>query len=83
SVQAVREWDLFNGRISAIDAVDLRQRVSGYVDRVAFREGDEVEKGQNLFVIDPRPYREALASVQARLARARATVRLATEQDRR
>ncbi|MGN7743253.1 efflux RND transporter periplasmic adaptor subunit, partial [Pseudomonas sp. 22526] len=67
SVQAVREWDLFNGRISAIDAVDLRPRVSGYVDRVAFREGDEVEKGQTLFVIDPRPYREALASAQARL----------------
>ncbi|MGY4817642.1 efflux RND transporter periplasmic adaptor subunit [Pseudomonas chlororaphis subsp. piscium] len=83
SVQAVREWDLFNGRISAIDAVDLRPRVSGYVDRVAFREGDEVEKGQTLFVIDPRPYREALASAQARLARARAAVRLATEQDRR
>ncbi|WP_239691095.1 efflux RND transporter periplasmic adaptor subunit [Pseudomonas sp. NFPP07] len=83
SVQAVREWDLFNGRISAIDAVDLRPRVSGYVDRVAFREGDEVEKGQTLFVIDPRPYREALASAQARLARARATVRLASEQDRR
>ncbi|OLF53436.1 efflux RND transporter periplasmic adaptor subunit [Pseudomonas chlororaphis] len=83
SVQAVREWDLFNGRISAVDAVDLRPRVSGYVERIAFREGDEVQKGQTLFVIDPRPYREALASAQARLARARAAVRLATEQDRR
>ncbi|MGE7959138.1 efflux RND transporter periplasmic adaptor subunit [Pseudomonas sp. NPDC089530] len=83
SLQPVREWDLFNGRLSAVDAVDLRPRVSGYVERIAFREGDEVQKGQTLFVIDPRPYREALASAQARLARARAAVRLATEQDRR
>jgi multidrug efflux system membrane fusion protein len=53
--RSVRAWDEFNGRISAIQEVQLRPRVSGYIDRVAYREGDEVRAGDLLFVIDPRP----------------------------
>src|SRR5688572_2422212 len=40
----VRQWDDFTGRVSAVESVELRARVSGYVDRVAFKEGQEVKK---------------------------------------
>jgi multidrug efflux system membrane fusion protein len=73
----VHEWDEFNGRISAIGTVEIRPRVSGYVQRVAYSEGEEVKQGDILFVIDPRPYRDALDSATAQLAHARATVQLA------
>ena len=65
ALQAIRPWDEFNGRIDAVDSVQLRPRVSGYIERIAFSEGQEVRKGQLLFVIDQRPYRAALASAQA------------------
>jgi multidrug efflux system membrane fusion protein len=39
----VYQWDEFTGRIAAIDTVELRPRVSGYIDRIAFKEGDEVK----------------------------------------
>jgi len=81
--EPVQEWDEFNGRISAIDTVEIRPRVSGYVDRVAFKEGDEVKAGQLLFVIDQRPYRAALDNAAAQLERARATAAQALSQDRR
>ena len=53
--KSVRQWDEFTGRIAAIGAVDIRPRVSGYIDRIAFKEGDMVKAGDLLFVIDPRP----------------------------
>ncbi|TDR40853.1 multidrug efflux system membrane fusion protein [Tahibacter aquaticus] len=79
----VRQWDDFTGRISAVENVELRARVSGYVERVAFAEGQEVRKGDLLFVIDPRPYRAALDRAQAELDTARAEARLAQAQDQR
>ena len=79
----VHQWDAFNGRVAPVESVDLRPRVSGYVQRVAFDEGQEVEKGDLLFVIDPRPYRAALEQAQAQLQRARAAARLAQAQDAR
>ncbi|QYD71062.1 efflux RND transporter periplasmic adaptor subunit [Paraburkholderia edwinii] len=81
--KTVQEWDQFNGRVSAIDTVELRPRVSGYVERVVYKEGDDVRKGDVLFIIDQRPYRDALASAEAQLAHARATAALALAQDRR
>src|SRR2546427_3321943 len=66
---SVRVWDEFNGRIDAVESVQLRPRVSGYIERIAFSEGQEVRKGQLLFVIDQRPYRAALASAEAELDR--------------
>ena len=83
ALQAIRPWDEFNGRIEAVESVQLRSRVSGYIERIAFAEGQEVKKGQLLFVIDPRPYRAALASAQAQLERARAAAGLAQTQDQR
>jgi multidrug efflux system membrane fusion protein len=81
--KAVRSWDDFTGRISAVETVELRPRVSGYVQRVAYAEGQEVAKGDLLFVIDQRPYRAALARAQAELAHAQAQARLARTQDTR
>lgn len=82
-VKPVRQWDEFSGRIAATDAVDVRPRVSGYIERIAFKEGDEVKAGDLLFVIDPRPYRAAYDSAVAQLARARATEQLAQEEEKR
>ncbi|AWV08852.1 acriflavin resistance protein AcrA [Lysobacter maris] len=81
--QDVRPWDEFTGRVSAIESVELRPRVSGYVERVAFDEGQEVAKGDLLFVIDQRRYRAELERAQAELARARSEAQLARTQDRR
>jgi membrane fusion protein, multidrug efflux system len=76
-------WDEFNGRIRAIDSVEIRPRVSGYIQRIAFKEGEEARRGDLLFLIDQRPYRAALNSAAARLDRVRATAGLARAQDRR
>jgi multidrug efflux system membrane fusion protein len=79
----VRQWDEFTGRIAAVDSVELRPRVSGYVERVSFQEGQVVNKGDLLFVIDRRPYEAQLAQAQAQLERARSDARLAQAQDTR
>ena len=79
----VTPWNEVTGRVAAVETVELRPRVSGYIERVAYREGDEVRKGQLLFVIDPRPYRAALAQAEANLERARSEARLARSQDAR
>jgi multidrug efflux system membrane fusion protein len=81
--RTVHHWDEFNGRISAVESVELRPRVSGYIERVAFAEGQEVRKGDLLFVIDPRPYQAALAQAQASLERARSQAQLARAQNAR
>jgi multidrug efflux system membrane fusion protein len=74
----VQLWDEFSGRIEAVDMVELRPRVSGYLAAVHFREGGEVKRGQRLFSIDDREYRAALDSARANLARAQSRVTLAT-----
>jgi multidrug efflux system membrane fusion protein len=82
-VRSVRHWDEFTGRVAAVESVELRPRVSGYVERVAYTEGQEVARGDLLFVIDQRPYRAALARAEADLARARSEAQLAQTQDER
>ena len=81
--KSVRQWDEFTGRIAAIGAVDIRPRVSGYIDRIAFKEGEMVKAGDLLFVIDPRPYRATYDSAVAQLERARASAKLAEAQYKR
>lgn len=76
----VKQWDDFTGRVVAAETVELRPRVSGYVQRVAYKEGQEVRKGDLLFVIDPWPYHAALDRVQADLARVRSEAQLAQAQ---
>jgi membrane fusion protein, multidrug efflux system len=71
-------WDEFTGRLQAVDAVEIRPRVSGYITRVNFVEGKEVKKGELLFEIDPRQYQAELARATAELERARSAAALAT-----
>src|SRR5690606_37536563 len=54
ALQDVRLWDDYNGRINAVETVKLRPRVSGYIERVAYTEGTQVQAGDVLFVIDAR-----------------------------
>ncbi|HTZ37087.1 MAG TPA: efflux RND transporter periplasmic adaptor subunit [Stellaceae bacterium] len=74
------EWDEFTGQFAAIDFVEIRARVNGYLTEIHFQDGQVVHKGDLLFVIDPRPYEAALASAQAQLAQGQAQVDLATRQ---
>lgn len=53
----VKDWDEFTGRFQAVESVEIRPRVSGYIDEIAFKEGGQVKRGDLLFVIDPRPYK--------------------------
>jgi multidrug efflux system membrane fusion protein len=79
----VTEWDEFTGRIEAVDAVEIRPRVSGYIQRVAFPEGKEVRKGEVLFEIDPRPYRADLDRAEAQLQQAKTGAALAAREVQR
>jgi multidrug efflux system membrane fusion protein len=79
----IRLADEFNGRVEAIHTVEIRPRVSGYIDHVVYVEGAEVKAGDLLFVIDPRPYRDVLKGAQARLESARAGARLAKSRYKR
>lgn len=75
-IKQISQWDDFSGRVEAVESVDLRPRVSGYIDRVNYQEGQEVRKGDVLFTIDSRSYRAELARAQAELARARSQAEL-------
>jgi membrane fusion protein, multidrug efflux system len=77
TVQAVTPSDELSGRVEAVEQVDVRPRVSGYVTAVHYREGSEVKAGTVLFSIDARPYQAALARATADLSRAKARVELA------
>lgn len=70
----VTEWDEFTGRFDAVEAVDIRARVSGYLTEVKFTDGEDVKQGDLLFTIDPRPYERALEQAQAQLNQARVSV---------
>ena len=60
----VTEFDEFTGRFEAVERVEVRPRVSGYVTSTHFEQGHEVKKGDVLYVIDPRPYQAALKRAQ-------------------
>jgi RND family efflux transporter MFP subunit len=64
------EWDEAVGRFDAVETVDLRARVNGYLQQVLFKDGQDVAKGDTLFVIDPRPYERVLAQAKAELEQA-------------
>ena len=82
-VREVTEWDEYTGRLAAIDTVEIRARVSGYLQSVNFKEGQIVKKGDLLFVIDPRPYRAALSRAEGELASAQASLVLAENDAKR
>ena len=82
-VKSISQWDSFNGRIEAVESVQLRPRVSGYIDKVNYTDGQEVKKGEVLFTIDDRTYRAALEQAQATLARAKTQASLARSEANR
>src|SRR5579864_4052673 len=65
----VKDWDEFTGRLQAVESVEIRPRVSGYIDKLAFTEGSLVKRGAPLFVIDPRPYQAEYDRAAADLKR--------------
>ncbi len=73
----IQDWDEFTGRFQAVEKVEIRPRVSGYVDRVALAEGKIVNQGDLLFVVDPRPYQADYDRAKAALELARAQLDLA------
>jgi len=73
----VTDWDEFTGHFESVDAVEIRPRVSGFVQRVAFTEGALVRRGDPLFYIDARPYQADVSRAEAELARARTRSELA------
>jgi RND family efflux transporter MFP subunit len=81
--RSITEFDEFTGRFEAVERVEIRPRVSGYVTATHFEQGHEVKKGDVLYVIDPRPYQAALKHAQAELTRARTQAALAKSERER
>jgi multidrug efflux system membrane fusion protein len=81
--KSVTEWDEFSGRIEAIENIEVRPRVTGYLAGVHFREGGEVHRGDLLFTVDDREFAAATEAARANLARAEARLALAKTQDAR
>lgn len=79
-IEELREWSDFTGQFEAQESVEIRARVSGYLESVNFTDGQLVKKGDLLFVIEPRPYEIALDSAKAQLAQAEAQLDLAKVQ---
>jgi RND family efflux transporter MFP subunit len=73
----ITEWDEYTGRLEAVESVEIRPQVSGYIDKVLVAEGKEVKKGELLFLIDPRPYKAAYDSAVADVEKAKAARELA------
>lgn len=73
----------YPGHVEAIERVEVRARVSGYIQSIEFREGDLVRKGEVLVRIDPRDYLTAVAEAAARLAKAKAEAALAEREQQR
>ncbi|MBS0253486.1 MAG: efflux RND transporter periplasmic adaptor subunit [Proteobacteria bacterium] len=73
----IKTWDEFPGRFEAVARVELRPRVSGYVDQVNFKEGTIVKQGDLLFTLDKRPFQIAVEAAKADVARTQAQVEFA------
>ena len=75
--RVVTDWDEFTGHFEAVNSVEVRPRVGGFIERVAFAEGATVHQGDVLFVIDQRPYQAEVAKAEAAVAQATTRKQLA------
>src|SRR6266700_148671 len=73
----VNEWDEFTGRLEAVESVEIRPRVSGYITEIRVQPGAIIKKDDVLYVIDPRPYQADFDRAAAELERMRAQEKLA------
>lgn len=78
--RSITEWDEFTGRVAAVETVELRPRVAGYLAGVHFEDGAIVERGDLLFTIDDREYRAAVELSRANVERAATRVELAEQE---
>ncbi|WP_372898910.1 efflux RND transporter periplasmic adaptor subunit [Stieleria sp.] len=76
-VKQIVEWDAYTGRLEAVDLVEVRARVGGYLQSVHFDEGQVVNEGDLLFVIDPRPFEAELNAAKATLQQAQSGLKQA------
>src|SRR5947207_6881454 len=76
----IMEWDEYPGRLEAVDMIEVRARVNGYLQSVHFKDGTEVKKDDLLFVIDPRPYQAELDRAEADLKQAQSKLDLAANE---
>ncbi|WP_290568215.1 efflux RND transporter periplasmic adaptor subunit [Leeuwenhoekiella sp. UBA6783] len=79
----ITEWDEYTGRFEASDRVDVRARVSGFLDRVNFTDGQHVKKGEVLFTLDDRPFKIALSQATAEYSQAQASLKTAQDNYKR
>ena len=75
--RTVTDWDEFTGRFEAIEEVQVKARVGGFVTNVEFKDGDMVHAGDLLYIIDPRPFEAVSTQADGQLADARAKTELA------
>src|SRR5207247_10030642 len=79
----VTDWCEYTARLDAVESVEVRPRVSGYLQSIYFRDGAMVKKGDCLFLIDPRPYDAALRHAEADFALAQSRLGLAQKNQAR
>ena len=75
--RTVTDWDEFTGRFEAVEEVQVRARVGGFVTNVEFKDGDMVHAGDLLYIIDPRPFEAVATQADGQLADARGKTELA------
>ncbi len=78
--EEITEWDEYTGRFEASNRVEVRARVSGFLEKVSFTDGQYVKKGQVLFIIDQRPFKIELEQAQANYAQAK-SAQIAAQDD--
>ena len=82
-VKNVTEYLEFTGTAKAIEEIDIRARVEGFLESVRFEDGAYIKKGQLLFIIDPKPYKAAVENARGRLGRHQAQLERAEKEYQR
>ena len=79
-VEPVRLWTRFSGRLTAVNSAEIKPQVSGEIQQVLFDDGQQIQQGEVLFIIDPRPYEAEVQQAQAQLTSARSRATLARDE---
>lgn len=80
TVRTITEWDEYTGRFTAVESVQVRARVSGYLTEIHFKDGQMVKQGDLLFTIDRRPFEIAVASAKAEIGAAQSALDFARQE---